>query len=162
MTNFTSLPPEIRLCIFHHVFPQDVVQSLQFLGFRNGQIDMPPPNVFITVSASTLQELYLSNPAGTSLGRFVKPSSLFAVSRQIRRESLEAWGNIQVQVGVSGLTATSSSTALIRARRGSPSSPGALLNYSPASAMSNLNTGFVAILPSPIRFTSLLRAACPP
>jgi len=103
MATFTTLPVEVRLYIFRHLFPSDVVSSLQYLGFRNGQIDMPPPNVLITVDASTLHQLYLSNPAGTSMGRFLKPSPLFRVSRQIREEALVAWGNVQVQVGVRGI-----------------------------------------------------------
>lgn len=100
MATFETLPVEIRLCIYGHMFPKDSIQSLQPLGFRNPTIESPPANVHITLPISVLMQLYYSNPAGESKGRFWDPIPLFAVSKEIAAEAGEVWGRLLINVSV--------------------------------------------------------------
>jgi len=100
MTTFETLPAEIRLCIYGHLFPKDCIQSHQALGFRNPTIEPPPTNVHITLPISALMQLYHSNPAGESKGRFWDPVPLFAVSKEVAGEAGEVWGRLLIHVSV--------------------------------------------------------------
>jgi len=97
---FLTLPYEIRLTIYEYAFPSETILGLKSLGFRNPHIEAPNPNVAITLPTAALTELYDSNPAGDSKGRFWKPRGILAVCRQTRQEAGEVFGKIPVTVGV--------------------------------------------------------------
>lgn len=97
---FLTLPCELRLVIYSLAFPSETVKSLKNLGFRNPHIEAPSPNVVITLPAAALTELFNSNPAGDSKGRFWKPHSILAVCQQTRQEAGEVFGKIPVITGV--------------------------------------------------------------
>jgi len=97
---FLTLPYELRVLIYELAFPSDTIQGLKNLGFRNPHIEGPNPNVVITLPASAVTELYNSNPAGDSRGRFWKPHAIIAVCQQTRQEAGHVFGKIPVIVGV--------------------------------------------------------------
>jgi hypothetical protein len=100
---FTTLPYEIRLMIYELVFPspKEPMLALKTLGFRNPHIESPSPNVAIRLPAGALMDLYNSNPAGSSKGRFWRPLPLLAVSKQLKEEASGVWNKLPVVVNVS-------------------------------------------------------------
>jgi len=100
---FLTIPLELRLMIYEYAFPTTTIQGLKNLGFRNPHIEGPSPNVVITLPASAVTELYNSNPAGDSKGRFWKPYAILSVCQQIRDEARDVFGKIPVTIGVCSL-----------------------------------------------------------
>lgn len=98
--SFLTIPLELRLMIYKYAFPTSTIRGLKNLGFRNPHIEGPSPNVVITLPASTVTELYNSNPAGDSKGRFWKPYGILSVCQQTRAEAGDVFGKIPVTVGV--------------------------------------------------------------
>lgn len=97
---FLTLPYEIRLTIYEYALPSETIQGRKCLGFRNPHIEAPSPNVVITLPTSALFELYKSNPAGDSRGRFWKPHGILAVCQQTKQEAGRVFDKLPVIVGV--------------------------------------------------------------
>lgn len=106
---FLTLPYEIRLMIYEYAFPSDTMQALKCLGFRNPHMESPCPNVAITLPAAALMDLYKSNPAGESRGRFWRPINLLAVCHQMKDEAWSVWGKLPITCGVSTRSRTRTS-----------------------------------------------------
>lgn len=87
--------------IYEYAFPSDTMQALKCLGFRNPHMESPCPNVAITLPAAALMDLYKSNPAGESRGRFWRPVNLLAVCHQMKDEAWSVWGKLPITCGVS-------------------------------------------------------------
>lgn len=116
MPTFNSLPAEIRLCIYEQLWPAGNIQSLKPLGFRYSTLGFPmprsdttrnpnlehaQPNVSITLPTKVLMQMYNSNPAGVSKGRFWEPCPLLGVNQQIRDEVEDVLSKKLVEVDVS-------------------------------------------------------------